>query len=203
MSTFIEVQNRVNADFLNRNFGAETRRAIQAAVRHYERQRWDFNETSTALTTSAGVGFVSVPSNFLILDDLRITISGENLPLTERDPDYIRTMNISQARAEPTDYAIYQRRIELALIPDSAYSIQTYYIKSLPQLSADTDENAWLQGGMQDVIAYHASKLMWATILRNDREAAKYQALEQTALTQITGFHEQYRKPGKLKPTSF
>lgn len=203
MSTFIEVQNRINGDFLNRNFGAETRRAIQAAIRTHERTRWSFNETSTALATSASVGFVSLPSNFLVLDDLRITINSENLPLLKRDPQHIRNMRVSNQPSEPTHYAIYQRRLELALIPDSAYALQVYYIKSLPTLSADTDTNSWLDGAMEDVVAYHAAKLLWATVLRNDREAAKFAALERTALSTMLGHIEQYNTPGSIKPTSF
>lgn len=203
MSTFIEVQNRINEDYLNRQFGAETRRAIKAAIRHHERKRWSFNETSTALTSSASVGFVSLPSNFLVLDDLRIEINGEPHQLLKREPNHIRNMNLAAQPSQPTHFAIYQRRIELALIPDSAYSLPVYYIKQLTPLSADSDTNEWLEGGMEDLIAYHAAKLMWATVLRNDREAAKYAALEQTALMNVTSHHEQYRTPGKLKPTSF
>lgn len=203
MSTFIEVQNRINGDFLNRNFGAETQRAIQAAIRHHERRRWDFNETATSLTTSAGQSFVSFPSNFLLLDELRITINGEDLPLFKRDPAYIRDMNITGITSQPTDYAIYQRRFELAMIPDSAYPLPIYYLKSLPTLSADADTNAWIEGGMEDIVAYHAAKLLWATVLRNDREAAKFAGLEQMALANMTSHLEQRLTPGSLKSTSF
>lgn len=203
MSTFNEVQNRINGDFLNRNFGAETQRAIQAAVRHYERRRWNFNETATALTTSAGQTFVAFPSNFLVLDDLRITINSEDLPLIERDPDYIRDMNIARTRSQPTDYAIYQNRIELAVIPDAIYSLPIKYIKSLPVLSAGTDTNAWITGGMEDVIAYHAAKLMWSTVLRNEKETAKYAGLEAMAISNMTSYNEQHHTPGKLKATRF
>lgn len=203
MSTFAEVQNRINGDFLNRNFGAETQRAIQAAIRHYERRRWPFNETSVALTTSAGQAFVSFPSNFLLLDDLRITINSEDFSLHPQDAQYIRNWNATNTTGQPTDYAIYQNRVELAITPDSAYSLPVYYIKSLPTLSANSDTNAWIQGGMEDVIAYHAAKLMWATVLRNEKETAKYVGLEQLALSNMTSFNEQRIVPGRLKPTSF
>lgn len=203
MSTFIEVQNRINDDFLNRNFGAETRRAIQAAIRHYERKRWSFNETSTAIVTSSSVSFVAFPSNFLVLDELRITVNGEDLPLEKRDPTYIRDMNLSNQPGQPTDYAIYQNRVEVGVTPDSAYSLPIYYIKSLPTLSADSDTNAWITGGMEDVIAYHAAKLMWATVIRNEKETAKYAGLEQMALSNMTSHNEQFHTPGKLKATRF
>lgn len=203
MSTLLEVRNRINNDFLNRQFGDETLNAIKAAVRHYERKRWTFNETSTALTTSAGQAFVSFPDNLLILDDIRITINGESQPLLPRDPQFIRDSNMSNVQGQPVFYALYQDRVELSLIPNSAYAVPIYYIKQLPELSADNDTNAWLQGGMQDVIAYHAAKLIWGTVIRNDGEAAKFQKLENDAVDNMEGFHEQRRTPNRLKPTSF
>lgn len=203
MSTFIEVVNRINDDFLNRPFGAETRRAIKAAIRHYEYRRWEFNETSTALTTSAGQSYLSLPSNFLVLDDLRITINSEDLALNPADAQYIRDMNVTGVTSQPTDYTIYQNRIELALIPDSAYSCPVYYLHSLPALSADTDTNAWITGAMEDVIAYHAAKLMWATVIRNDKEALKFAGLEAGAVKNVTSANEQRRVPGRLKATRF
>lgn len=203
MSTLLEVQNRINSDFLNRDFGAETRRAVQAAIRHYERKRWTFNETSTALTTSAGQAFVTFPDNLLILDDIRITINGESIPLLPRDPQFVRDSNMNNTEGQPVFYALYQDRAELSLTPDSAYAVPVYYVKSLPELSADSDTNEWIQGGMQDVIAYHAAKLIWGVTIRNDAEAAKFQKLENDAVNNMEGFHEQRRTPNRLKPTQF
>lgn len=203
MSTYIEVQNRINGDFMNRQLGAETRRAIQAAIRFYERRRWSFNQTATSIATSAGQTFVSLPSNFLILDDLRITLNGQAIPMHERDPQYIRDMNMTGVTGQPTDYAFTRNRLELAITPDAIYSLPLYYVKTLPELSADSDENYWTLGLTQDVIAYHAAKLLWATLLRNDREAAKYAALERDALMQVTSLVEQRVSPGSLKATTF
>ena len=203
MSTYLEVQNRVNNDYLNRTgFGAETRRAIQASIRHYEYRRWTFNETATALTTSSSQSYVTIPSNFLILDDLRITLNGEDLPLIRRDAQTLRDWNTASTYGEPTDYAIYQNRFELFPVPNSAWSVPVYYLKSLSTLSADSDTNSWIQGAMEDVIVYRAAKLMWASVLRNDKEALKFNALEKEALSNLTSHLEQ-RQLNRLKPTKF
>ena len=203
MSTYLEVQNRINNDYLNRTgFTEETKRAIQAAIRHYQYRRWTFNETSTALTTSSSQSYVSIPSNFLILDDLRITISGEDLPLDRQDAQTIRDWNIAASFGQPTDYAIYQNRFELFQIPNSAWSVPCYYLRSLSALSADSDTNAWIQGGMEDVITYHAAKLMWANVIRNEKEAIKFGALEQGALNTMNE-HFVQTTVRRIKPTQF
>lgn len=203
MPTLIEVQNRINADFLNRDFGAETRRAIQATIRSRQHQRWGFNETATDLTTSAGQAFLSLPSNLLILDDVRLTVNGEDLPLLARDPQFVRDSNMNGVTGQPVYYALYQNRIQLSLTPDSAYAVPVYYVKALTELSADSDTNAWLEGGMQDVIAYGAAKLMWGTVIRDDKQEAKFEKLERKAETMMEGHHEQRRTPNSLKPTEF
>lgn len=203
MSTYLEVQDRINSDHLNRTgFTAETRRAIKAAVRRYERTNWSFNEASTAMATVAGQSYVSLPSDFLVLDDLRLVVNNENLPLMRRGHVYVRDMNMAGNVGQPTDFAFYNNRFELALVPDSAWTANVYYLKSLPVLSADIDTNEWIQGAMEDLIVYHASKLMWANVLRNEKEAVKFAQLERTALNTVEARHEQNRLSG-LTPTRF
>lgn len=205
MSTYIEVQTRVLNDYLNRtttDFGAETKRAIQASIRHYQYERWDFNETASSVTTSSGQSFLSFPSNFLILNDLRIVINNESLDLVQRDPQWVRDANSVLTLGQPTHYAQTRNRAELFPTPNSAWAAPVYYIKSLPTLSADTDTNSWTTGIMEDVIVYHSAKLMWAGILRNDQEAAKFGQLEAAAVSTARGFNEQ-RRFGQIKPTRF
>jgi len=204
MSTFAQLQTRIRSDYLNRasDYVDETKRAIQAAIRHYENERWKFNQTATSLVTSSSQSFVTFPSNLLLFDDIRITVSGEDLPLNRRDAQTIRDWNTASTFNQPTDYAIYQNRAEFFPVPNSAWSIPIYYLKSLTELSADADTNAWTEGVMQDVIVYHAATDLWAFVLRNDKEAAKFAAREKTALLRAEGLRDQFVSH-KLKSTSF
>lgn len=191
MSTYLELVQRVRDDYVNRSdFTAEVKRHILAAVRFYERRRWRFNQSSTAIACSAGQSFVALPGNFLTEDLFRIESQGIDL-LRRELPDIVQ-MRAFSATGIPTHYAIYGAKIELAVIPDSAYSANLYYLKTLSELSADTDTNGWTQGLAQDVIAYHAAKLMWANVIRNDAEAVKYAQLEADALSMLVSEHEQY-----------
>lgn len=204
MSTYAEIQTRINDSYLNRpDFSAETQTAIKAAIRFYEKKRWQFNETATALATSAGQAYLDLPDNLLVLDDLRINFSGfSGEPLFRADVGFIRDMRIGNAQGLPSHYAVSRKRAELALIPDSAWTVDCYYVKRLTELSAGTDTNAFISADFEDVIVYHATKLMWATVLRNDQEALKYAQLENLALNNVTGLNEQFVS-FKLRPTSF
>lgn len=203
MSTYLEIQQRVANDYLNRSdYGSEVKRSILQAIRFYEQRRWRFNQTATSIACSSGQSFVTLPSNFLVLDHFRINITGGGYEFMHADFDLIQQMRASSATGTPTHFNLYGNRIELAVIPDSAYSCPLYYIKSLTELSADGDTNSWITGGMQDVIAHHATKLMWANVIRNEKEAAKHATLEADALSSVTSGFEQFAS-GKLRATEF
>ena len=202
MSTYGELQNRINLDYLNRtDFAAETRRSIQAAVRHYERKRWWFNETATSLTTSAGQSFVNFPANFHKLELLQITIASADYKLIPRAYEWIKEMNTTRTRGQPTDFAIYQNRIELGVIPDAIYTLPISYLHKFPNLSASSDTSDWTSA-VEDLVVYHATKLMLAGPLQSPERAMTFQALEREALSSILGENEG-RFAGTLKATRF
>ena len=206
MSTFGGLQDRINLDYLNRtDFAAETRRAIHAAIRHYERKPWWFNETATALTTSAGQTFVTFPANYHKLKLLQITIASADYRLIQRDYSWIKDMNTTRTRGQPTDFAIYQNRIELGVIPDSAYSLPISYLHKFPALSAgvtsDGVTSEWTTA-VEDLVVYHATKLMLIGVIRDPERAMAFQALERESLSSILGENEG-RVEMHIKPTKF
>jgi hypothetical protein len=203
MATYQEVQDRINNEYLNRGtFIQETKTAIKAAIRFYERQRWDFNETSVALATSAGQSYITFPDNYLILDHLQITVDGIDEKLERRDKAWILSRNAARDEGIPTDFATFQNRINLSPIPDDTYAVPIHYIKHLDELSAATDTNAWLEGAFEDLICYHAAKIVWGVAIRNDKEAAKFASMESMVYSRLTEHHEQ-TTASKITPTSF
>jgi hypothetical protein len=203
MSTYLDLQNRIAQDYLNRSdFTDQIKRAIQAAIRHYERRRWRFNETASTIAASAGQTFLTLPANFLTLDYLQISAFGSLTHLKQRTWAEVLEMRAGSSNGFPTDYCIYQDQIELALVPDSAYNCPLYYIKSLTELSADGDTNSWTNGVLQDLIVYNATKQLWGTVLRNTNEAIKFAHLEMTALQVLDMEQVQFRNV-RLSHTDF
>ncbi len=174
MSSYLELQQRVEGYIHRTDFRTEVKQELLSAIREYERRRWRFNQTATAIACSAGQAFLALPSNFLVLDFLEIDL-GSRIPLHNRDLAYIRRMNASSATGSPTDFTLYNDQIQLAVIPDSAYSVTCQYIKSLDALSADADTNEWTTGVMQDVVVHCATASMFDTILRDDKQAVKHE----------------------------
>lgn len=203
MSTYADLQQRIADDYINRSdFTNQVKRAILAAIRYYERLRWRFNETATAIATSAGQSYISLPSNFLVLDALQISAFGSLSPLEPTNLDGLLTLRLAGVTGVPTHFYLRQNRIEIAVAPDGIYSCPLYYIKTLPELSADTDSNAWTTNLHQDLIAYHAAKLIWSNTLRNANEAIRYAQLEQTTISQLSLEQMQFTHLG-ITPTAF
>lgn len=203
MATYQEVQDRINNEYLNRGtFIEETKTAIKAAIRHYEKRHWNFNETAVALATSAGQSYVTFPSNYLILDSLQITVDGIDEDLIRRNRAWIQSRNAIRSQAIPTDFATYLNRINLSPIPDAIYALPFEYVKRLDTLSAATDTNAWLEGAFEDLICYHAAKIVWGVAIRNDKEAAKFAGLENIVLSGLES-HFDETTSGKITPTEF
>ena len=203
MSTYSDLVSRIASDYINRSdFTNEIKRAILASIRYYEVERWQFNETSTAITTTVNQGFVALPSNYLAVDYLQISAAGGLMRLLPTDLESVLTLKQTSSTGIPTHYCVHGGHIEIAIVPDSAYSCPLHYIKTLPELSADTDSNGWTNGLFQDVIAYHAAKEIWSNTLRNANEASRFAQLEQMAVSRLNLKRAQYEHTG-IRPTYF
>lgn len=204
MATFGEIQDRINRDYLNRtDFSAETVRAIRASIRHYEHKRWWFNESSTAIATTTSISHIARPSAFFETDELRFFYaSSASYSLNRIDmKDLLEMRAGAQTVGQPTHYAEWGERYELFPIPDSAWTITVHGFQQLAALSGTADTNAWTSAA-EDLIVYHATKLMWATVLRNANEARIYADLERNALNELRTANES-RILYAIKATNF
>lgn len=202
MSTFQDLQDRVNRTINRTDYSSDVAASIQQAIRYYERRRWQFNETISNLAAIAGSGSIALPANFLVLDMLKIVSNGSTDELNRESIQYIHEMRDNATSGLPTHFTIYRNKFELAVVPDSAYVIPCYYLKSLTALSVSSDSNAWTDGIMQDLIVARANHLMWSDFIRNDKETLKWQQREAECLTLATEGLNQFTY-NRLEATKF
>jgi hypothetical protein len=204
-TTLQDVVNRITLDYLVRtDLDAAVVRSVQAAIRRYERRRWPWNETVTTLTASNGAASLSLPTDFLILDRLEIQFQSSTYALVPESLSVVRDLNAANGSTGlPTRFDQRAYEFELTPIPNSAYLLNCYYLKRLTELSSNdmTASNAWLSAA-EDLVVYHATKLIWANVLRNAEEASKYAQLERDAYTELKSYAEQRTATG-LRPTNF
>jgi len=198
MATYLETQTRI-ANELNRSgLTAEIKLAILSAVEYYKKRRWPWNEYSTTLTCVTDTAYVALPSDFVELDKLQITVGTQKRPLMQRDYGQIVDWRANSSSGEPTEFALWQNRIELYLVPNSTYTLTIHYVRSLTALSADTDENAWLTDA-EELIRLHAKKDLYANKIHDVASAKDMQALEDSALLRLESWHQRRTATGRTR----
>ncbi len=203
MAQYSEVLDRITLDWLNRpDLRPEAGRAVKAAIRTFETQRFWFNETATAIATVSGQSYIAAPDNMLAYDELRITVNSVDCELVNVDLPRLLTIRAGRPTGQPTHYCYHNDRFELAATPDSAWACPLYYIKQLPVLSADTDTNAWTTFG-ENLIAHTATMDLLIGMLRGPDADIQRHALGATAGRMELTRHNDSKLLRKTRPTRF
>lgn len=203
MADFSGLLDRICLDWLNRaDLRAEAKRAVWAAIRSFEANRFWFNETATALTCTSSQGYVTAPTNLLSLDRLELTQNSCDIELAPLAFPELRDMRAARPTGRPTHYTYWADRFELAVIPDSAYSLPCYYIKQLPALSADTDTNEWTTFG-ENLIAHTAAADLLIGVLQGSNDAIQRHAAAATLGRRELDQQNDQRLLRRIRPTRF
>ena len=190
----LECLNRTDLD-------SQIQAGIKATIRRYEGKRYWFNETSTVLTAQVSVETIAVPTDFLFLDQLRVTENSADLPLVWAPFSLIRQINLNHAVGLPTRYNIYGQAFYIANVPDSAYALPCFYVNRKPDLVNPTDTNSWLSAA-EDVLVYGAASYVCAQI-GNIEQAQKWQAMENMFYKQDLESRQEQYGGGRLTMTRF
>jgi hypothetical protein len=204
MATYKDLQDRINLDYLNRTtLIPETKRAIRAAIRTYEATRFWFNETVATAVASTSIPSIAVPTDFLLLDRLEVVLPSGACALRQQDFGYLRYMQINSPVGQPANFAYRGNRFEFDVTPNSAYPVIVYYIRSLPDLSADADTNEWTNEAA-NLVAHCATLNMLGSTLNtaDDRKVAYHRTQMALARNELELRNTQ-RLSYKLKPTLF
>ena len=197
MATYLETQTRIANELNRTNLTAEIKLAILSAIEYYGKRRWWFNETSDTLVTVSSTAYVALPSDFIEMDKLEVT-NTSNRPLNQTTIEEMLEWRSTSSTGEPSDYCLYQNRIELYPTPDAVYSLPIHYIKSLTVLSADTDTNLWLTD-MEELIRMHAKKDLYANKIRDTNSAKDMQALEDSVLLRLESLNQRRVATGRTR----
>lgn len=171
--TFIDLQNRINLDYLNRtDLVAETKRAIVRAQKHYEKERFWFNMTATAIAVGTASTTVAIPADFLALDFVTMRDASQdfivNIKSFDRLAYQLRSIPAGAAGASGVAQEIcyWHDLFYFFPKPQSATTLTVHYTQSFASLNLDTDANGWTSAG-EDVIVYHAVADLMGNVLRN------------------------------------
>ena len=173
--------SRIDREIRRDNLTADIKDSIVDAIRHYENERFSFNEQSSVVVTTASSPYLSaLPAGIISLDRVELDQGGSRYPVDPKSYTWITDVDNGNSLGPPYDYALYQGNMRMYPVPDQAYSIHLSYQVQLTEVSASatsTATNAWMTVA-EPIIRSHAKGLIFLHRLRNQSEA---QAMEYIA----------------------
>lgn len=141
-------------------------------------------EVRTTLTTTAGNAYVTLPTDMLEMH--RLTVQSDPVyVLSYRSPDELQQDYPYTTTGKPAVFAILGSEMQLAPIPDSAYTLELTYKQKIPALSNSNTSN-WLLAQWPNAYLYGALCAAQPYIA-NDQRLQTFQALYQEAVDGING----------------
>lgn len=201
MATLQYLKNKIANDLHRTDLTSEISDAIDAAIKHYERERLWFLEGSNTFTTSASLAWYAVPTDLKKLDTMLVTISGSKVRMTSRAYSEIDEKDSGNYTGTPDEYAIYANQFRVYPTPNDAYVMTLSYHKSLAAPSA-SGSNAWTGTGFELI----RSRARWDVELNHlkDREGAAFsKQVENDAYDSLTTESTKKICAGKLRKSGW
>lgn len=128
--------------------------------------------------------YEQVPTDYLQMERLTITVAGNEYPL-----DFLSNVELTQtygttAPGTPTAYAVVGETIQFGPAPSSAIPMEMVYYRTIPKLSDSNTTNVVLTNYPN--LYLFASLLMAEPFLKNDQRLATWADLYQSAIQGVT-----------------
>lgn len=179
--------------------------AVNKAINHYERENFWFTQTSGTFSTVAGTASYGtadgLPSDIKSIHYAEVTINGADYPLTRRDISWVQEMNPQATQGEPSDYAWWQGKAWLYLVPNAVRTVRLYYTKSYAELTS-ADENDWTNSA-RELIEVRARWWLNSYILKDYPAADRDKLEEAEQLLAIRSRNEEIAGGMRVRPTCF
>lgn len=206
MSDFGTMQAEIADDLARSDLTTQIKSAIKSAIRHYERKRYTFNETTNTFSTVAsqnyyGAAALSDIPNMFAIDGMKCLSGGSKYTVHEKEFAYIDDIDTGDSTGDPTFFCLYNNQIRLYPTPDSVRTITVAYAYKLPTLSADADTNAWMVDGY-DLIKACAKGDIYENVIRDFAESDRMKAKARDLNKALEAEYES-RCGGGITPTSF
>lgn len=189
MATLGEMVGRIRED-LNRgtDFDGRIKRAISEAIHFYRNRRLGFNIKEAKALLTSGNEYVSLPTDWIEADFLRLETDQFRQPLDEVTFDWIEDANLSpQIEGQPQKFAIHNRRLRFYPIPDRSYTLALSYqfeFKDVSISASDGASNPWLDEA-EELTRKHAMSELYVIYIDGPEALAKGQLLRGECLNEI------------------
>lgn len=185
--TYLELQTQIASD-LTRSLAdlqSEIKQAIKDAIFFFQDRRFWFNEVRATANTNYGDGtiagnesgkWLAVPTNIQSFETLIIKVAGSLYPIEQETHDAIDAVDNGLETGTPARWAYFGNQIRFYPCPDKAYTLTLSYIKTFPELSGNSDSNAWITEA-KDLIRARALWDLYMNTIKDYESAAAQKPL--------------------------
>ena len=194
ITTYTELKTAIS-DFLNRDdLSAAVPTFISLAEARMSRdiRHWRMEKRSTA---DLDTQYSAIPADFVEVIRFYVTSNDTKpLELISQAELLDRKYKRNNTSGAPAYYALTAGELEIYPVPDGTYSVELYYISSIPALS-DSNTSNWLLNYYADAYLY-GSLVHSAPYLKDDARATVWAALYQSAIDAINAESERSKFGG-------
>jgi hypothetical protein len=209
MPNLSTMKSRIADELARSDLTSQIANAINDAILTHERERFWFNESrDLTFSTVADQRIYTVADgawipNVIKIDNLFVTVGGQNRRMCESDPSELELLSDSSGSSgAPYEWAYFDNSIQLYPIPDQVYTVRALAHYRLDALAADNESNAWTTEAEQ--LIRHAARLLIANDVTGDTEERSRMADAVTYDLGVLRAETSRRKAsGTIKPTQF
>ncbi|QRE76493.1 hypothetical protein [Methylobacterium aquaticum] len=127
----------------------QVRLAVERAVRHYQSQRFTFNERVLTFVTAAGIdtyagGDLGEIADLYAVDTLVMVQNDQPYPLHRAPEADIERWQVANAQGQPCRYSFFDRSIRIDPVPDAAYTLRLSGHVRIAAPAQDDDTSPWV-----------------------------------------------------------
>lgn len=213
-ATLADLKSAIQRELYNRtDLTTEISAAINAAIAHYQREKFYFTEEQATATTVKDQASLGLPSDLNLIDGITITYSTYPVPMVRRDWLTMQQLfvNTTILTGPPTDYAIYANQLWFWPTPNGAYALTLYEDFQNAAPVQDTDSNNWTVDAEELIrsravadIRCHVLKQQAALLEMSSMRPEPFLSIrEKIAHGSLVGLTMQRTSSGRIKPIDF
>lgn len=205
MATFAEIRAQISTDTDRSDLWDQIGIAIKDAIALHSGERFWFNETRDyTFSTVNGTGEYTLSeqsgiSDFEKVDYLKIQIGSRWEPMGRITPSEMEALHDQTQTGQPYLWSYYNKKFRFYPTPNATYSIRVAGHYLLPELSADSDENAWTTEARK-MIEERAKGLLYASPIREPQQAAIHNEVADAFLQMLRIRTTRRTGAGRIKP---
>jgi len=169
--TLGDLIDEIADDIERADLDPQIRTAVERAIRHYQPERFFFNEAILTFQTLAGSDVYSrgdtgdLP-DLMAIDSVVLIEDGRSTVLTRMPETSVEAWDDQASASRPCAYSYFDRSIRLWPIPSDALTVRIAAHVRLPVPVTRADANAWTDEA-SSLIAAHAKRHLARNVLRS------------------------------------